>query len=74
MVAIFMNRARLFRILIAFIRRVQFFDKQTYCMVFSGLEQSGASPHFSRGGEIIAQGFGFTVDFPKERNKDCISD
>jgi len=26
------------------------------------------NPHFSPGGEVIAQGFGFTRDFPKEWN------
>jgi len=26
------------------------------------------NPHFSPGGKIIAQGFGFTRDFPKEWN------
>ncbi|MEN8107107.1 MAG: hypothetical protein ABFS22_03775, partial [Pseudomonadota bacterium] len=34
----------------------------------------GSSPHFSPRGEMIAQRFGFTVDFLKERNTDCISD
>jgi|GEM_PF-4385286 len=32
------------------------------------------SPQFSQGGEMIAQRFGFTRDFPKEQNTGCISD
>jgi len=31
-------------------------------------------PHFSPRGEMIAQRFGFTADFLKKRNTDCISD
>ena len=33
-----------------------------------------SSPHFSPWGEMIAQGFGFTADFLKKRNTDCIPD
>ena len=33
-----------------------------------------ASPHFSPRGEMIAQRFGFTADFLKKRNTDCIPD
>jgi hypothetical protein len=32
------------------------------------------NPHFSPEGEMIAQRFGFTRDFPKERKTGCISD
>jgi hypothetical protein len=32
------------------------------------------SPHFSPRGEMIAQRFGFTADFLKKRNTDCIPD
>ena len=34
----------------------------------------GASPHFSPVGEMIAQRFGFTRNFLKERNTGCIFD
>ena len=33
-----------------------------------------ANPHFSRGGEMIAQRFGFTGNFLRERNTDRIPD
>ena len=36
--------------------------------------EESTSPHFSPGGEMIAQRFGFTRDFQKEQNTGCISD
>jgi hypothetical protein len=38
------------------------------------VRQKKPSPHFSPRGEMIAQRFGFTVDFLMERNTGCIPD
>ena len=40
----------------------------------SGILKRVTSPDFSPGGEMIAQGFGYTRKLVKERNTVCISD